>query len=115
MPSEQFSQPVSGGGGQPVATSTAGTVETDNYPHGDAFEHDGTAYPYTVNPAATIQELTIIESGDMYARITTTGGDTFDLPLRGGHGVWDKWEIDEVEFVDPDGTGAAIAGGWAGE
>lgn len=115
MPSEQFSQPVSGGGGTPVATSTAGTVETDNYPNGDAFEDDGSGYPVAVNPADTIQELTITTAGDVYARITTTGGDTFDLALAGSIGVWDKWEIDSVEFRDPKGTGARIAGGWAGE
>ncbi|WP_058826726.1 hypothetical protein [Haloferax sp. Q22] len=111
---EQFSQEVRGSGGI-LATSTQGTVETDNYAHGDAFDFDGSAYPYTLNPAETIQELVITTSGNVIARITTTGGDTFDLPLASGAGSFDKWEIDSLEFRDPNGTTSRIAGGWAGE
>ncbi|ELZ94906.1 hypothetical protein C440_07517 [Haloferax mucosum ATCC BAA-1512] len=112
---KQFSQPVSGTGGQPVATNAAGTIETDNYAHGGGFDFDGSTYPYTLNPAETIQELVITIAGNITARITTTGGDTFDLKLAGGTGTFDKWEIDSVEFRDPNGTNSRIAGGWAGE
>jgi phage baseplate assembly protein gpV len=112
---EQFSQVVAGSNGGPVATSTQGTVQTDNYGNGDAFDYDGSAYPYSIDPAETIQELTITAAGDIIVRITTVDGDTFDLPLAGSVGVWDKWSIDSVEFRDPNGTTARIAGGWAGE
>ncbi|WP_410765790.1 hypothetical protein [Haloferax sp. DFSO60] len=111
---EQFSQEVRGSGGI-LATSTQGTVETDNYAHGDAFDFDGSAYPYSLNPAETIQELIITTAGDIVAHITTTGGDTFDFPLAGSVVAVDKWEIDTVEFRDPNGTAARLAGGWAGE
>lgn len=111
---EQFNQTVRGQGGT-LRTNASGVIETDNYPNGDAFSFDGTAYPYTVNPAETIQELIITRSADVVARITTTGGDTFDIELAGSLPSFNFWEIDQVEFRDPDLTGAAIAGGWAGE
>jgi len=115
MPAEEFSTPVRGSGGQPVATTTNGTVQTDNYQAGDAFDFDGSAYPYVLNPAETIQELAITASDDIVAHITTIQGDVFDLPLAGTVGSWEGWEIDEVEFRDPNGTAARVAGGWAGE
>lgn len=98
-----------------LTTSTSGVVQTDNYEEGGAFDYNGTAYPYTVDPAETIEELVITTSGDIVARITTTSGTTFDLPLAGGSGTFDKWSIDVVEFQDPNATGDRIAGGWAGE
>jgi hypothetical protein len=111
---EQFSQTVRGTGGT-LATNTSGTVETDNYAHGGSVSDGAPTYPVSMNPAATIQELNIIEAGDVEAEITTTGGDTFTLRLYGGAGSFDKWEIDSVTFRDPRGTGAALVVGWAGE
>lgn len=115
MASEQFSQAVRGSSAEPVSVGQTGSIETNDYDYGDAFEFDGSAYPYLVDPAETIHELTVTESADVYARITTNGGNTFDLPLKGGTGTFDRWNIDSVEFVDPNGTGASVAGGWAGE
>jgi hypothetical protein len=115
MPSEQFSQAVRGSGAEPISTNTNGTVQTDNYQNGGTFEYDGSAYPYSLNPAETIQQLSFTESGGVYARITTIQGETFDLALNGTVGSWEGWEIDSVEFRDPDATAAALAGGWAGE
>lgn len=106
---------VSGGGGHPIQTTTTGTVQTDNYDYGDAFDYDGSAYPYTIDPAATIQELVITDAGGIDAEITTEQGDTFTLPLAATVGSWEGWEIDIVTFRDPAGTTARIAGGWAGE
>ncbi|RYJ12748.1 hypothetical protein ELS19_01360 [Halogeometricum borinquense] len=111
---EQFSQTVRGTGGT-LSTNATGTVETDNYPNGDGFDYDGSAYPYTLNPAETIQELIITIAGDVNMEITTTGGDTFSVPLAGGTGAFEKWEIDSVTFRDPAGTTARLGGGWAGE
>ncbi|RDZ65875.1 hypothetical protein C5B90_05865 [Haloferax sp. Atlit-12N] len=111
---DQFSQEVRGSGGT-LATSTQGTVETDNYAHGDGFDFDGSAYPYTLNPAETIQELVLTKTGNIDMEVTTTGGDTFTIPLAGNVGSFDKWEIDTVTFRDPDATASTLAGGWAGE
>jgi len=30
-------------------------------------------------------------------------------------GSWDGFEVDTVTFEDPEGTGASLKGGWAGE
>lgn len=112
----EFTRAVGGVGSDPVATSQAGAFETDNYEEGGGFDHDGSAYPYTVDPADQfIQELTITNAGDVDAVITTVSGTTFTLRLAGSVGVWDKWSIDSVTFEDPRGTGAPISGGWAGE
>ena len=115
MASEQFSQAVRGSSAEPVSVGQTGSLETNDYDNGDAFDHDGSAYPYTVNPAATIHELILTEAGDVDATITTVGGDTFSLRLRGSTGVFNRWNIDEVTFEDPRGTAAAVSGGWAGE
>lgn len=115
MASEQFSVPVRGAGAEPLATTTNGTVQTDNYQAGEAFDFDGSAYPYSLNPAETIQELLITDAADVIARITTIQGDTFDFPLAGTTGSFEGWEIDSVEFRDPNTTTARVSGGWAGE
>lgn len=114
MPSgrPEFSRTVTGGTGRPVSTSAEGTVETDNYPTGDAFDLSGGSLPVTIDPPATMQEIVITASGDdTVLRITTTGGATFDLPLNGGTGTFDKWSIDILEVRGS----ADVAGGWAGE
>lgn len=111
----EFLQTVGGGAGQPLATNASGTVQTDNYQVGGAFDHDGNNYPYTVNPVSFIQELTITNADDIDAEITTSSGIQFTLRLAGVVGTWDKWEIDSVTFRDPRSTGGRISGGWAGE
>ena len=111
---EQFSQTVRGSGGT-LATNATGTMETDNYPNGGSINSDAPAYPVSLNPAETIQELIVLKAGDVDVEVTTTGGDTFTLRLYGGTGSFDKWEIDSVSFSDPRGTGAALVVGWAGE
>jgi hypothetical protein len=110
----EHEQTVRGSNGT-LRTNASGVIQTDNYAHGAAFDFDGSTYPYSLNPAETIQELNITASGDIIARITTTGSDTFDLPLASASASFGKWEIDSVEFRDPHATGARIAGGWAGE
>jgi hypothetical protein len=104
-----------GSGSDPIQTTGRGSMETNNYSEGDAFDFDGSAYPYTVNPAFVIRELNITASDNVVARISTTSGTTFDFPLASRVGAWDHWDIDSVEFRDPDGTAARIAGGVAGE
>jgi len=115
MPSEQFSQAVRGSGAEPIQTNSTGTMQTDNYQHGDAFSDDGTGYPVTINPAAVIQELILTKTGDIDAEIETIQGDTFQLRIAGTVGSWEGWEIDRVTFRDTRATGADLAGGWAGE
>lgn len=99
----------------PVSVTTGGTVQTNNYSAAGGFDYDGSAYPYTVNPSETIQFLHITQAGDIVAHVTTVSGDTADIPLAGGSGVIDWLEIDSVEFRDPNGTTARIAGSWGGE
>lgn len=86
-----------------------------SYPQGDALVVDGSAYPYTLDPAEQIQELLIHSVGaEIDAEITTTGGSTFTIPVD-GPAVFNRWEIDSVTFSDPNGTSAQLAASWAGE
>lgn len=110
---EQFSQLVAGSGGT-LATSTQGTVETDNYATGGNFSLAGGE---SLNPAATIQELMVTQVGadSLVLTLTTTGGDTIDFPHAGGTFTSDKLEIDSVEVSDPNATGETVTGVWVGE
>jgi len=115
MASEQFSQAVRGSSAEPVSVGQTGSLETNDYDHGDGFDLDGSAYPYTVNPAETIHELIFIEVDDIDATITTVGGDTFSVRMRGSTGAFDRWNIDKVVLEDPRATAAPVTGAWAGE
>ncbi|MBV0903917.1 hypothetical protein [Haloarcula salina] len=115
MASEQFSQAVRGSSAEPVNVGQTGSIETNDYDNGDGFQHDGSSYPYSHNPAGTIQELILTEAGDIDMEVTTVGGDTFSLRLAGSTGVFNRWNIDSVTFRDPRGTAAPVYGGWAGE
>jgi hypothetical protein len=112
---EQFSTPVRGSSGAAVSVAATGTIETDNYQSAAGFDFDGSAYPYTINPAETIQELFVTQSAKIRAVITTTSGEVATIPLNGNTIVLDKIEIDSVVFQDPNGTAAPISGGWTGE
>jgi hypothetical protein len=112
--SEQFSQAVRGSSAEPVGVAQTGSLETNDYDHGGAFDASGANLPTTVNPARTIQEVSFTATpDDGVAVITTVGGDQFDLALAGGTGTWDRWNIDSIELKSP--SGGRIAGGWAGE
>lgn len=115
MGSEQFAQKVRGSSAEPVSVGQTGSLETNDYDHGDGFDFDGSAYPYSVNPAETIHELLLTEAGDIDATITTVGGDTFSVRMRGSTAAFDRWNIDEVTFQDPRGTASPVSGAWAGE
>lgn len=109
---EQFSQTVRGSGGV-LSTAATGTVETDNYATGGDFSLSGGD---ELNPAATIQELTVTRIDKaLVLKLHTTGGDTIDYPHQGGTFVHDKVQIDSIEVKDPNSTGATIAGIWVGE
>ncbi|MFC3476110.1 hypothetical protein [Halobacterium litoreum] len=108
---EQFSQLVAGDGGT-LATSTSGTVETDNYTAGAGF--DAADGEVTLNPAETIQELGITGCGaDAVATLSTVGGDDVVVPLRGANVVWDTLEVDSVSITDSSND--RLTGWWAGE
>jgi len=117
MGAEQFSTPVRGASGSPISVAQTGTIETDNYSHGDAVSaSDASDYPLTVNPAAVIQELIVTQSApELTLTVTTTGGDTYEMFAGGTLGARDKTEIDSVEITDPTGSGAAFSAEWAGE
>jgi len=115
MASEQFSQAVRGSGGQPIATSTIGSIDTNDYASGDAADEDGSAFPYVINPAEVIKEFGLQSVGDEIDMIvTTTGGDTFTVSVS-TPSVYNRWDIDSVELADPNGTNARVVWWWAGE
>ena len=117
MAAEQFSAPVRGAAGQPLATTTAGSIQTDNYPSGGGFDYDGTAYPYVIEATSVnaIQEVMLTEAGNIEMEVDTVQGENFSVPLKSTVGRWQIWEIQTVTFSDPDGTGAELAGAWGGE
>jgi len=85
------------------------------YAQGDVLDVDGTAYPYTLDPAETIEELLIHDVGaSIDAEISTTGGSTFTIPVD-GPATFNRWAVDSVTFRDPDATSAQLAASWAGE
>jgi len=115
MGSEQFSQAVRGSGGQPIATSAIGSIDTNDYPEGDSGDQNGSAYPYLINPAETIKEFAFaIVDAEISATITTTSGTSFSVPIASPT-VVDRWDIDSVELTDPNASGARVAWWWAGE
>jgi hypothetical protein len=91
------------------------TVETERYVKGGQFDEGGGSYPYTIAPDETIKVLHITDAGNIVAACDLVNGDTVQIPMAGGVGIIDWLEIDAVEFQDPNGTGARIAGSWAGE
>jgi hypothetical protein len=118
-PRPEFSRTVTGDQGSAVRTAEDGSIATDNYPYGGGFDFDGSAYPYTIDTAntqaATFQEIYLTDADDIDMTIKTALGDTFTIPIKGTIGSWDGFEIDTVTFEDPNGTAAALSGGWAGE
>jgi hypothetical protein len=93
----------------------SGPVDTNSYPAGDAADLDGTAYPYTIDPAETIRELALpLVNAETEVTVTTTSGATFTFPVTSSV-VLDRWAIDTVTLADPTGAGARIAWWWAGE
>lgn len=113
---EQFSQTVRGSGGT-LATSLTGAIETDNYDEGGSINVESADYPLTVNPAETIQELVVIETGsDIRLDITTVSGTEMnDIRLAGASLVLDKIQIDQLTLRDPSATGDATRALWVGE
>jgi hypothetical protein len=111
----EFLQQVGGSNGESLQTNASGTVETNNYREGDGFDFGGGSFPYEVNPPETIEEFGITISAKVTATITTESGTTITVPLNGTNTVWDHLSIESVEFTDPKGTAARIAGWWAGE
>lgn len=117
MPAEQFSAAVRGSAGSPLQTTAVGSIQTDNYEHGDAFEFGGSNYPYTVDPnnLDVIQEIMLSEAGDIDMEIHTVAGDTFPVRLASTVGRWQIWEIDQIVFKDPRNTQSKLYGAVGGE
>jgi hypothetical protein len=115
MASEQFSQAVRGSGGQPIATSAIGSIDTNDYGSGGGYDEDGSSYPYSLNPAETIKELGFqIVDAEILVTITTVEGDVVEIPVA-SPSTYDRWDIDSVEITDPNGNTPRIAYWWAGE
>jgi hypothetical protein len=90
-------------------------VEDRRYPLGAGFDYDGSGYPYSISPSQTIEVLHITSAGNIVAACTLESGATVSIPLAGGVGIIDWLSIDSIEFQDPNGTTARLAGAWAGE
>jgi hypothetical protein len=115
MPSEQFSQAVRGSSASPVSVSNRGSLDTNDYPTGDAADVGGGGYPYTINPAETIKELGFsVVAAEIDVEVTTTDGTTFTLPLP-SPATFDRWDIDQFVLQDPNNNAARVAYFWAGE
>jgi hypothetical protein len=91
-------------------------VDTNKaFAQGGSGDKDGSAYPYSVNPAETIGELAFpVVGAEIAATITTTGGATFTVPVASPT-VMDSWAIDSVSIEDPNNNAARVAWWWAGE
>jgi len=113
MPSEQFSQAVRGSNATPVSVSNRGSLDTNDYPEGGGFK--SSSYPITVNPSEVVKEivLTVVDTS-VDIEITTTSGTTFTLPVE-APASFEKWDIDEIRFLNPDDASQTVAGAWAGE
>ena len=114
--SEEFSTAVRGSGGRPIQTSAAGSIETDNYDHGDGFDVDGD-YPHTIDPDRILQVVVLsVVDGYCELEIETILGDTFTIPIEANtFGSLSDWEIESVTIKDPNDNNPRVAGGWAGE
>lgn len=119
MGDQQHIQGVGGQDGGAVRTSEDGSIQTDNYPRMGAFEHDGTAYPYSLDvanlPADVIQVLKFTDTGDIDMVVTNQAGDQSRIRVASTVGNWGEYEIESVTFEDPRGTAAPLYGAWAGE
>lgn len=109
MGSEEFSRPVRGSGSDPVSTTQQGSFTTDNFPEGDSIDID--EYPAKFNADDDydmdyIEEFGIYSIGDdIEIDVTLDNGTEFTLKPHGANQVIECWEIESLEFTDPDDTG----------
>jgi len=98
-------------------TAIVAAVDTVvSYEHGNSRDVDGSGYPYTESPAATIRELGFqVVAASAAVEITTTGGDVFTVPIEASGTVLNRWAIDSIKVTDPENKGGRIAWWWAGE
>lgn len=115
MGTQEYARPVRGSEGRPIQTSADSAIETNNYREGGGIDLDGTTYPYTIDPTFDIEVLHITGAGDIDAEVTTISGSVFTIPLNGGTGVIDWVSMDSITFKDPNATGSAIKGSYAGD
>jgi len=115
MGSEEFSRAVRGSGSDPVSVSNRGSLDTNDYPEGNAFDDDAGGYPISVNPAETIKEIgfTVVES-EIGVEIHTTSGTVFTFPLDTNY-TFDRWDVDKYVLKDPNSNTPRVGHWWAGE
>ncbi|MWG34157.1 hypothetical protein [Halomarina oriensis] len=96
---------------QTIRTDTDVSVNVNRATINEAVgvEEDGSAYPYSVDPSGDIREIVVTDCGDVVMHCVGTGGTEWDVPLNGGTGSFDQWELERIEFRDPSGTGAALS------
>lgn len=112
MGNRQFRQSV-----QTDADVSVNTAE-ETYRNATALREDGQFYPYALGMApdseGMIQEITILNAGNIVMTLGINDPDSADyrefrMPLEGGMGVFDRYEVSFVEFSDPDGTQAPLS------
>lgn len=112
MPSETEIEQVRDEQGRSQPAASAYDAR-QTFPNGGAFDSSG-GYPVTINPSQDIVEVILTQSGGVEMYIETVGGDSFQFPLNGTVGAFNRWKASKIEFRDPDGTGDSISGAWAG-
>lgn len=104
---------IDGSNERAVQVST--TIESNSYRRGGDFDSESDSFPIEIAPAETIQQILLpIVSGEILLEITTTDGDSINMPITGKATV-DSYQMDSVRILDTTGTDPRVAGGWAGE
>jgi len=95
------------------AVSVSTSVQTDTYARGDSF--DGVAFPYTIDPAETVQQVLLsIVGAEIAVEVTTTDGDVVSIPVD-TKTTLDSYSAEKVVLRDPNNNTPRVAGAWAGE
>lgn len=102
---------IDGSNERAVTVSTS--VQTDTFDRGESF--DGSSYPYTFDPAETIQQILLsVVNTEVDVEITTTEGDVVTIPVNSKSTI-DSYSAESVSIQNPDDATARTAGAWAGE
>jgi hypothetical protein len=101
--------------GEQVAPSTERSSRK-TFERGDAESAETSSeYPIEFDPSVPIYELMIVTVGqDVTVEISTTGGDSFEIPMDGNPATFNRWEIESVSIPYP-GTDQQTVAAWAGE
>lgn len=105
MGSKQFSQTIQ------TDTDVSVNTSTETLTEAVGLNNDGSNYPYTVDPDGDIREIVITACDDIVMHCWGDGftADEWDVHLKGGTGSFESWELEKVEFRDPNETAAPLS------